>query len=254
MRGPEIVFITGTDTGIGKTIVSAILVTSLRRQGIRALAIKPIETGCVESGGTLHAADAHLLQRMSGENYETGFFRYRASVAPLVAARLEGKAIDRNELKQKIILCAKGVQILLVEGAGGLLVPLSENYTFADLTLDLGMKTVVVVGSRLGAINHAALTFETLRSRRIATLGYICNDLWQGSALQGEKRQSETEALRTNRALLLETAQHYEIPELGYLPRFNSVLTPNDIEEIIIDRNVQALSQRFNQSLETRLL
>lgn len=209
---PRIILITGTDTEIGKTTVTALLAAFVSQAGVRVRALKPIETGCLGRG----ARDSLLLAQVLDEdvpNYPGLNYRFQDPVSPLVAARGEGTVIDRHLLLQAIRDQAARVDILLVEGIGGLLVPIAEDYTYADLARDMDMEALVVVGSRLGALNHALLTFEALRVRKISVLGYVLNDLFR----QDEEPSGAT-ALSTNRDMLRELAVRYEIEEVGYLP------------------------------------
>jgi dethiobiotin synthase len=218
----RIVFVSGTDTGIGKTVVSATLLANLCSLGINAKAIKPIETGCViNDAHSLISPDSDLLDEifrhvtnasevMSTEQHK--WYRFVHPVAPLVAAKLESLEINKNELVDKINKSAESVDILIVEGAGGLMVPITNTYTFTDMVLDCNMSVIFVVGSKLGAINHTLLSFELLKARAIPAVGYVFNDLFMDNA-------DEREAIQTNRELIKEVARGYEIVEIGYMPK-----------------------------------
>jgi dethiobiotin synthetase len=159
MSGSKIVFVTGTDTGVGKTLLSALLLQHLRQRGIHALAIKPF---C--SGGR---ADVRLLQSAQpGElsDDEANPFYFRKPLAPLVAG---GKKIRLAEVLASIRHVEKKCDRLIVEGSGGLLVPLGEGYMVADLIARLDCRVVVAARNRLGTINHTLLTLRALEAMGI---------------------------------------------------------------------------------------
>ena len=155
----KVIFITGTDTGVGKTLLTALLLRHLRQKGVHALAMKPF---C--SGGT---GDVRLLQSLqSGElsDAEMNPFYFAEPIAPLVAAKRTGTRIDLNDVVDKIKSLARKCERLLIEGSGGLLVPLGSGYTVADLIRRLQCCVVIVARNRLGTINHSLLTCRTLRN------------------------------------------------------------------------------------------
>lgn len=224
----KIVFITGTDTGVGKTTVSVLLASYLREKGIDFRVIKPIETGCeVTSTGETIASDAVLLWKASGQKQsldEITPWKFLAPLAPQMAAQETGTQIEPETLTKKIKAQAQLCDILLVEGAGGLLVPIAHGYTFGDLVDACNMAVLVVVGSRLGAINHAALTFEVLRHRQLSVLGYVLNDFFARDGKTAEKDfEIQKEAINTNRELLKSIGSYYGIQEMCSLPYLKDV-------------------------------
>jgi dethiobiotin synthase len=152
-----IIFITGTDTGVGKTVLTALLAQFLREHGVNAAALKPICSGgrddalalCAALGGTL-ALD------------EINPWHFRAAIAPKLAARLEKKAVKLAAVLAHIRAIRKKFAMTLVEGAGGLLSPLGENFNSRDLLAALHATPVIVAQNRLGAVNHILLTREAL--------------------------------------------------------------------------------------------
>lgn len=171
-------FITGTDTGVGKTFVTGGLAALLSARGRRVGVMKPVETGCEVRDHALYPADAERLRRSSGTALPVDVvcpYRFPPPVAPEVAAAIAGVRIDPAEILAGYRRIAGAHEITLVEGAGGLLVPLAARYTFADLARDLGLPLLVVVGSRLGAINHTLLTLHCAGSVGLAIRGYILN-------------------------------------------------------------------------------
>lgn len=170
--------ITGTDTGVGKTYISLLVLEGLQRRGIFPGVMKPVETGCLRAGETLRPQDAEMLRvaaRVEDPLDLVNPCRYEAPLAPLEAARREGAAVDLGVLRRAFDHLRHRHSLLLVEGAGGLLVPLAGTYTFADLARDWGLPLLLVVGSRLGAINQALLTLEVSRHRGLKVLGVILN-------------------------------------------------------------------------------
>lgn len=173
------IFVTGTDTGVGKTTVSAGIAASLSQRGWRVGVYKPAETGCApDASGGRSAADAVRLQFFSACSADLDTicpYALREPLAPLVAAEREAVRIDPGRLAACYDAIARGHDITLIEGAGGLLVPLTPSVTFADFAKRLDVPVLVVVGSRLGAINHAMLTVRYAESIGLRVLGYVVN-------------------------------------------------------------------------------
>ena len=170
-------FITGTDTAVGKTFVVRGIASVLRARGRRVGVMKPVETGC-GAGIARRPADALALRAAAGSTLSLEHicpYQLNAPLAPDVAARLENTRID----PAVIVVAFRSIEakhdLTLVEGAGGLLVPIVERYTMADLAADLDMPLLVVVDSKLGAINHTLLTLEAAAARGLPISGYVLN-------------------------------------------------------------------------------
>jgi len=164
-------FITGTDTGVGKTFVGCALAHALRARGRRVAVMKPVETGVgevPEDAVHLRAAadDATPLDAICP-------LRFRAPLAPAVAARLEGRTIDVAELVAAIARRAHDADVLLVEGAGGLLVPVEGRTTWADVAARAGLPLLIVAANRLGTVNHCALTARVAAAAGLAVRGFV---------------------------------------------------------------------------------
>ncbi|MEY2465928.1 MAG: dethiobiotin synthetase [Verrucomicrobiota bacterium] len=158
-RRARIIFVTGTDTGVGKTLLTALLLYHFRLNGHRALAIKPFCSG--------DRKDAILLQVAQDNELDidqVNPFYFSAPIAPLVAARKTGTQIRLKRVLDHIKKIAAGCEILLIEGAGGLLVPLGENYFVNDLINALKCEVIIVARNSLGTINHTLLTAKILRT------------------------------------------------------------------------------------------
>ena len=164
MRG---FFITGTNTGVGKTHVGSMIARALVGAGERVGVYKPVESGCPREGGTLHAADAQSLWEAAGglgDLWRVAPQRFEAALAPPTAAALEGKSVDPELLRQGLEYWKGRCDFVLVEGAGGLMSPLSAKDYNADLARDLGLPLVVVASNELGVINATLQTIITARS------------------------------------------------------------------------------------------
>ena len=158
----RIIFVTGTDTGVGKTLFTALLLSSLRSNGIGALAMKPFSTGDRRDAEILQA-----LQKGEASLEQINPYHFRPALAPLVAARKEGHRVSLRAAIASIRKLSRCCQVLLVEGAGGVLVPLGEGFTLADLMRCWECEAVVVAPNRLGGINHALLTASALQEAGI---------------------------------------------------------------------------------------
>jgi dethiobiotin synthetase len=175
------IFITGTDTGVGKTTVTCGIASALSRRGYQVGVFKPAETGCQHAAdGSLQPADAARLKFFSGSELDLQAicpYTLHEALAPAVAAQRGGVRIDVEQLVHCHDAVASQHDVTLVEGAGGLLVPLTPELTFADLAARLRAPVLVVVASRLGAINHALLTMRYARFIGLQVLGYVINFL-----------------------------------------------------------------------------
>ena len=165
--------VTGTDTGVGKTVIAAALVTALRARGVRALGFKPVETGCNPGS----EPDSAILARASGETHELArpLLQLSEPLAPAVAADRAGQALDPDELEARVRALRAQGYTLVVEGAGGVMVPLSWDYTVLDLAERCDLDCVVVARAGLGTLNHVTLTALMLQSRHVAVRGIVLN-------------------------------------------------------------------------------
>jgi dethiobiotin synthetase len=172
------IFITGTDTGVGKTYVACGLAKTLRKKGIDVGVMKPAETGCRLHAGRLVPRDALSLIRSAGVQDSLSLvnsYRFRKPLAPAVAAECEGKKIDPKRIYRAFQTLSRRHDIMIVEGAGGILVPLSSQYAYLDLAKKLGLPVLIVARPCLGTINHTLLTIAALKARKIAIAGIAIN-------------------------------------------------------------------------------
>ncbi|MBI5191730.1 MAG: dethiobiotin synthase [Nitrospirae bacterium] len=190
-------FITGTDTGVGKTAVAGAIATYLRGQGGSVGVMKPVETGCRTGKGGLVPADAVFLRRVSGTDDVAGAvcpYRFAEPLAPWIAAKRAGKKINTRLIVKICRAIAAGHDMTVVEGAGGMMVPLDEKYLFLDLAAELGFPVVIVGRAGLGAINHTLLTVKAARERNIEISGIILNHDRRGPG--GAAESTNPEAIR----------------------------------------------------------
>ncbi|MGH7875174.1 MAG: dethiobiotin synthase, partial [Candidatus Binatia bacterium] len=167
-------------TGVGKTFVACGIAGVLRDAGYRIGVMKPVESGCAEIDGKLVPEDAVRLQGASGCQAPLEKicpYPLRDALAPSIAAERQGISIDIDRLMNVYSEISAAHDLTLVEGAGGLMVPLLPSYTYADLAKLLKIPLIVVAANKLGAINHLLLTLEHAACKELPTLGYVLNNL-----------------------------------------------------------------------------
>jgi dethiobiotin synthetase len=171
------IFITGTDTGVGKSIASATIAMLLRRQGHAVGVMKPVTSGCLESDGALVSQDADLLCFAAGIAHTPDCTPYllKAPLAPSVAASLDGVRIDFQVIRDAYLRIAAKSDFVIVEGAGGLMVPLVGGLLMSDLAAHLSLPIAVVARPGLGTINHTLLTTFCARNLGLEVKGVIIN-------------------------------------------------------------------------------
>ncbi|HEX5592783.1 MAG TPA: dethiobiotin synthase [Solirubrobacterales bacterium] len=189
-EGTPGVFVTGTSTEVGKTVVAAVLAHTLAAEGKRVAVFKPAVTGLEEEGETDHA----LLRRASGSSQgdeEIAPYRYDPPASPHLAAELAGGEIEPERLRQVARAAAAGADAIVCEGVGGLLVPLAPTYLVRDLTADLGYPLVIVASPGLGTINHTLLTLESARAAGLEVAAVVLNP-WPENPSEIERDNRET--------------------------------------------------------------
>ena len=173
------VFVTGTDTGVGKTIVAAAIALALRSRGMRIGVMKPVESGCPRSNGALVPHDALLLKAAAGCEAALDLINPYAlehPLAPALAAELEGVSISLDNIEATYRHLASLYDVMLVEGAGGLLAPLTGELRMLDLACALGLPVLVVARNVLGAINHITLTVRATQAAGLPVVGVVLNN------------------------------------------------------------------------------
>jgi len=204
------VFVTGTDTEVGKTFISVGLIELFKQQGLKAAGMKPIASGCEQTPEGLRNDDAVALQQHA--NVELDYelinpYAFEPAIAPHIAAEQTAINIDFNVLKLHYEQIQSQADVVVVEGAGGWLVPLNDKQTLADLAVELNLPVILVVGIRLGCINHALLSVANIQQSGLPLLGWVANDL--ESSPQAE-------------AMVQTLQQHINVPCLGVVPQLNS--------------------------------
>ena len=179
-------FVTGTDTGVGKTQVAVALIHALRARGLRVAAMKPVAAG--HAPGELNEDVAALLQaaNAAADLGDVNPYAFAEPVAPHIAAQRAGVRIELDVIAAAYIRLAATADVVVVEGAGGWRVPLNERDDMADLAQRLGLPVVLVVGLRLGCLSHALLTAESIAHRQLPWGGWVGNHVDPAMACQAE--------------------------------------------------------------------
>ena len=174
----RVYFVSGIDTGIGKTVVVGKMCRALQESGRDWISVKMVQTGCDGFSEDLeaHRALAGVGRFPEDEEGLTAPQIFKFPASPLLAAGLEGRTVDLNRIAASVETCAQRHEIVIVEGAGGLLVPLTEETLTADFVAEQGWPLILVASGRLGAINHILLSLEAAKARGIPLAGIVMND------------------------------------------------------------------------------
>ncbi|HEX8323930.1 MAG TPA: dethiobiotin synthase [Tepidisphaeraceae bacterium] len=170
-------FVTGTDTNVGKTYIAAAIAASIRGSGRRVEVLKPVATGCVKRREGLVSEDAELLAAASDTDQPLDLIcpnPYAEPLAPSVAARRANRPVDYLAIERSVALAGR-TDAWIIEGAGGVLTPLDDVHTIRDLIVAFGLPAIVVATPRLGTINHTLLSIEALRAAGIDVAGVVLN-------------------------------------------------------------------------------
>jgi len=226
-------FITGTDTGVGKTFVGIGLITAIKRAGISVSPMKPVETGCHLRDGRLIPPDTVRLLEASGVDEPLDIvnpYRFRQPLAPMVAAEIEGRRIQRKRILSIYRYLSMRYDMVVMEGAGGIMVPLNRGYLYLDLVKDLGIPLLIVSRATLGTINHSLLTIEVARRKGIEIIGVIINH-----AVQSKRGLAE----KTNPEVIERLGEIDILGEIPYIKEHNPCIKKrlfNDITKRIINK------------------
>ncbi len=202
-------FVTGTGTEVGKTVVAAAIARSLATAGRKVAVFKPAVTGLEDEGEPDHA----LLRRAAGRSQrdeEIAPYRFGPPVSPHLAAELAGETIERRRLLDAARAAADGADALVCEGVGGLLVPLAPRYSVRNLAVDLGLPLVVAASPGLGTINHTLLTLEAARSAGLEVAAVVLTP-WPEEPTEIERSNRETIAALGE--VQVETLPHLDLSE-----------------------------------------
>jgi dethiobiotin synthetase len=228
-------FVTGTDTGAGKTVVTAALAASLHARGLRVGVMKPVESGCPQGDDGLRPQDALFLRAVSGCDAPLDLVNPYAlahPLAPALAAELEGVYIDIDHIRECFRQLIADHDIVLVEGAGGLLAPCTRELTMRDLAAELNLPVLLVAGNCLGVINHTALTVEAIRQRGLPLVGVILNHI----------SPIVDEAVRTNAESIRRWGGAPLLGELSYVPEREYDQLSSFGEQLGVDELLDALN------------
>lgn len=212
-------FITGTDTAVGKTFIATHIVNALVEKGIRTGVMKPVETGCTVKKGRILPQDALALKKAASIDESLNLINPYAlthPLAPLAAARLEGIEIDRKVIMKAFSTLRAKYESLVVEGAGGLMVPLTETCLIAHLAHDMKLPLIIAARPSLGTINHTLLTIHTARAWNCGIRGVIIN--YTEDYKQGMSEKTSPEIIEKLGQVTVigvvpfinENSQHYE--------------------------------------------
>jgi len=173
-------FITGTDTGVGKTHVACELIRQYTAQGLKVVGMKPVAAGCELIDGQWVNDDVQKL--MAASNVKAALevvnpYCFNEPIAPHLAAEKAGVEIKIEKIVQAYHQLTVMADVIVVEGAGGFLVPLNEKESFADLATALAIPVILVVGIKLGCINHSMLTVEAIKARQLSLHGWVANHI-----------------------------------------------------------------------------
>lgn len=228
-------FVTGTDTGVGKTIVAAAILEAAKAAGKRTLAIKPVASGCEQTSEGLRNEDALMLQAAITETLPYDAINPIAlepAIAPHVAAQQAGKQITA----QRLVGFCRGIQIrpahlMLIEGAGGWRVPLNDRETYAAVPREMDLGVIMVVPLKLGCINHAALTAEAIRADGLTLAGWVAN-------------HPEEQPMSCEQETLNYLTTHLGAPCLGVLPWLAGLAAEDMPRRLFEFLNIESLVEK----------
>ncbi len=205
------VFITGADTGVGKTFVGALLAAGLVNRGIDVGVMKPVETGCAN----MMPEDAHMLKSAAGVEDSIALICpavFRDPLAPLMAARNEGRKVDLDTIRVSFRELVSRHRMMIVEGAGGLMAPITSDRLMIDLAGEMDIPLLVVAHNRLGCINHVMLTLEVAAKRKIEVAGVVLNEPDNSSDLSKKTNAQIIEEITPFRPMSLSHAPEAKSP------------------------------------------
>ena len=205
------IFITATDTEVGKTFVSGLLIRTFLQRGIKTGYFKPIASACQSKNGLLLSEDLLCVESFTNTKMDHDLHcpvRYLKPLAPLAAARLEKRPLNLESIWESFERLKQKYSCLVVEGIGGVMVPLKKNYLVLDMMVDIKFPALVVCRPALGTINHTLLTLQAIKSKGIPLLGFLTN----GSM------EKEDEAARTSPGLI---SSFSSVPYLGHVPIYD---------------------------------
>jgi dethiobiotin synthetase len=232
-------FVTGTDTGVGKSIVTGALAGLLQKQGINVGVMKPVETGCLHDDGKIFPSDGRFLKEMSGAATlleDIVPYQFNEPLAPSVAAQRQGMSIDINLVLKKFEELSRHHEVMLVEGAGGLLVPLCKKFFYIDLVKQFQLPLLIVSRTTLGTINHTLLTLRAALAEDITVAGIVLNHLSPERSVASETNPDVIAALT-------------DIPLWGIVPYQEGIQPHGSCYEAILELGRRHLNQAYISQL-----
>jgi dethiobiotin synthetase len=229
-------FVTGTDTEIGKTLVSSALLVLGQQMGLETLGLKPVAAGTELIEGAQRNEDVEALAACSTQQHALPLrtpYLLGTPAAPHIAAALEGITIDTRVILERVQQLLPTAQAVVVEGVGGFRVPLTDTTDTADLAVSLNLPVILVVGLRLGCINQALLTCEAIQARGLRLAGWVANC----GAADMAYRESNVQALQ----------QRIQAPLLGVIPRLDGQDAVARAHQAATYLDAQALSDAFSK-------
>ena len=211
---PPTLFVTATDTEVGKTAVASALAALLHRRGRNVGVMKPLASACDEVGGRLVSADALCLKQAAGTDDPLELIcpiRLRHPLAPMTAADLEGRELDLADVRAALDTLAASHDCLIVEGIGGIMVPVTADCMVIDLAAEIGAPVLIVARAGLGTINHSLLTVEAARSRGLDVAAVVLNSPDESPGGLAEETNPDVIARLT------------DVPVIGPLPHCGGV-------------------------------
>ena len=218
-------FITGTDTNVGKTVVTACLSTLFKSRGEDVGVMKPIETGVDPECSSCANSDAKFLIEVTGVQdtlEDVCPYRLKAPASPYQAARIEGKELDPEKLLERFRALQSKHSMMLVEGIGGLLVPITQRYNVTDLALQMNLPLIIVSRIQIGTLNHTLLTINAARQHGLKVAGVILNPVYEG----------ELDTIEEEQGSLIE--EFSDTPILGTCPYIHDVSSERVIQNLAL--------------------
>ena len=223
-------FITGTDTGVGKTIVTACLANLFKNQNVGVM--KPIETGVDPECSSSSNSDAKFLMEITGVQdplEDVCPYRLKSPASPYQAAKIEGKVIDPERILERFRALQSKHSMMLVEGIGGLMVPIAQRYKVTDLALQMGLPLIIVSRVQLGTLNHTLMTISAAQQQGLKIKGVILNPAYEG----------ELEPIEAEQGQLIE--EFSGVPILGTCPYIN------DLSSEGVNKSLVLLQRQFHR-------
>ena len=222
-------FITGTDTGVGKTLIACALLRALAARGLRVIGMKPVAAGAMEENRALVNEDVIALKAAANVRAPDELvnpFCFAPPIAPHIAAAQAGTRIERRRLSTAYRALTTLADCVVVEGAGGFRVPLGAHFDTADLAADLDLPVVLVVGMRLGCINHALLSASEIERFGLKLAGWVANHIDAGMACPDENVAALRARIRAPMLARVECTPHIAPADVANMLDVNALLAP----------------------------